>query len=81
VDVATRQQIYELMDARAAEGVAILWVSTDFDELAKVSDRILLCAGGTIAGTIAPPYTRDRITSEVYSATARVGTREGIAAS
>jgi ribose transport system ATP-binding protein len=81
VDVATRQQIYELMDARAAQGVAILWVSTDFDELAKVSDRILLCAGGTIAGTIAPPYTRDRITSEVYSVTARGGAREGIAAS
>jgi len=80
VDVATRQQIYELMHARAAQGVAILWVSTDFDELAKVSDRILLCAGGTIAGTIAPPYTRDRITSEVYSATARGGAREGVAA-
>jgi ribose transport system ATP-binding protein len=81
VDVATRQQIYELMHARAAQGVAILWVSTDFDELAKVSDRILLCASGTIAGMIAPPYTRDRITSEVYSATARGGAREVAVAS
>ena len=41
VDVATRHQIYELMRARAAQGVAILWVSTDFDELASVSHRIL----------------------------------------
>ncbi len=76
VDVATRHQIYELMRARAAQGVAILWISTDFDELATVSHRILLCAGGGIAGTMAPPYSRDRITSEVYSATARGGARE-----
>jgi ribose transport system ATP-binding protein len=76
VDVATRHQIYELMRARAAEGVAILWVSTDFDELATVSNRILLCAHGAIAGTITPPYSRDRITSEVYSATARGAARE-----
>jgi ribose transport system ATP-binding protein len=71
VDVATRQQIYELMRARAADGAAILWVTTDFDELATMAHRILLCAGGTIAGSLAPPYSRDRITSEVYSTTAR----------
>ena len=71
VDVATRQQIYELMRGRAAEGAAILWVTTDFDELATMADRILLCAGGMIAGTMAPPYSRDRITSEVYSTAAR----------
>ncbi len=76
VDVATRHQIYELMRARAAKGAAILWVSTDFDELATVSQRILLCANGRIAGSIAPPYSRDRITSEVYSATARGAARE-----
>ncbi len=81
VDVATRHEIYELMRARAAQGVGILWVSTDFDELATVSHRILLCAHGTIAGSIAPPYSRDRITSEVYSATARGTAREVTTAS
>ncbi len=55
--MATRHQIYEMMRERAARGVGILWVSTDFDELATVSHRILLCAGGAIAGEIAPPYT------------------------
>jgi ribose transport system ATP-binding protein len=67
VDVATREQIYELMRLRAAAGAGILWVTTDFDELATMAHRILLCAGGVIAGTMAPPYTRDRITSEIYS--------------
>jgi ribose transport system ATP-binding protein len=79
VDVATRHQIYELMRARAAAGGAILWVTTDFDELATMAHRILVCAGGRIAGAIAPPYSRDRITSEVYSTTAR-GAREATVA-
>jgi ribose transport system ATP-binding protein len=79
VDVATRQQIYDLMRARAAAGGAILWVTTDFDELATMAHRILLCAGGRIAGEMAPPYSRDRITSEVYSTTAR-GAREATVA-
>ncbi len=80
VDVATRHQIYELMRTRAAQGVAILWVSTDFDELATMSHRILLCAHGQIAGSMAPPFSRDRITSEVYSATARGAAKEVTAA-
>jgi ribose transport system ATP-binding protein len=76
VDVATRHEIYELMRERAREGVAILWVSTDFDELATVAHRIVLCSSGVIAGTIRPPFSRDRITSEVYGAAARLGQRE-----
>jgi ribose transport system ATP-binding protein len=79
VDVATREQIYELMRMRAAEGAGILWVTTDFDELATMAHRILLCAGGSIAGTMDPPYSRDRITSAVYSTTAR-GARDETAA-
>lgn len=76
VDVATRHEIYELMRARAREGAAILWISTDFDELATVAQRILLCHAGVIVGEIAPPYSRDRITSEVYGAAARGGQKE-----
>jgi ribose transport system ATP-binding protein len=73
VDVATRAQVYDFMRARCAAGVAILWVSTDFDELATACDRILLCADGVIAGTVpGPPFTRDRITGEVYATAARV---------
>jgi ribose transport system ATP-binding protein len=76
VDVGTRQEIYEIMRARCRQGVGILWVSTDFDELATVANRILVCAGGVIATSLEPPFTRDRITSEVY-ATAVGGARKG----
>jgi ribose transport system ATP-binding protein len=70
VDVATRSEIYELMRSLRAEGLAVLWVSTDFDELAAVADRILVCAAGRIVGQVpGPPFSRDRIASEVYGAT------------
>jgi ribose transport system ATP-binding protein len=71
VDVATRAEIYELLRGLASGGVGILWVSTDFDELATVADRVLVCAGGTVVGEVpGPPFTRDQITAEVYAASA-----------
>jgi ribose transport system ATP-binding protein len=76
VDVATRAETYEIMRARCRDGVGILWVSTDFDELAAVSHRILVCVGGVIAGSLTPPFSRDQITSEVYAKAAVRGRRE-----
>jgi ribose transport system ATP-binding protein len=75
VDVATRDEIYALLRGLAGRGIAILWVSTDFDELAAVSDRVLVCAGGGVVGEVpGPPFARDQITAEVYAASAA---REG----
>jgi ribose transport system ATP-binding protein len=71
VDVSTRADIYELMRSLAKQGVGILWVSTDFDELAAVADRIVVCAGGSVVGEVpGPPFSREKITSEVYAASA-----------
>jgi ribose transport system ATP-binding protein len=71
VDVATRAEIYELLRGLAGGGVGILWVSTDFDELAAVASRVLVCAGGTVVAEVpGPPFSRDQITAEVYAASA-----------
>jgi ribose transport system ATP-binding protein len=71
VDVATRADIYEMMRGLAATGVGILWVSTDFDELAAISDRVLVCAGGSVVAEVSgPPFSREKITAEVYAASA-----------
>jgi ribose transport system ATP-binding protein len=71
VDVATRAEIYGMLRGLAAGGVGILWVSTDFDELAAVSDRVLVCAGGAVVTEVpGPPFSRDQITAEVYAASA-----------
>lgn len=69
VDVATRAELYEMLRGLAKSGTSILWVSTDFDELAEVADRVLICSDGVVAAELSTgPITRDRITAEVYSA-------------
>jgi ribose transport system ATP-binding protein len=71
VDVGTRLQIYRLTGELAKAGTAILWVTTDFNELAAVSQRILICASGKIAKElVGPGFTRDQISAEVYAASA-----------
>lgn len=72
VDVGTRAEINGMLRHLAATGVSIIWISTDFDELADVAGRVLICSDGVIAAQIdSGPITRDRITAEVYAAGAR----------
>jgi ribose transport system ATP-binding protein len=77
VDVATRAEIYEIMRGLCDQGTGVLWVTTDFDELAAVCQRIAVCDAGRIVTHVpGPPFSRDRITSEVYAAAAARGARE-----
>jgi len=73
VDVATRAEIYRIVEDLARKGTAVLWVTTDFDELAAVSDRILIVDGGVVTSELTGGrFTHDEITSAVYaSSTAR----------
>jgi ribose transport system ATP-binding protein len=73
VDVATRTEIYRIVEDLARNGTAVLWVTTDFDELAAVSDRILIVDGGVVTSELTGGrFTHDEITSAVYaSSTAR----------
>jgi ribose transport system ATP-binding protein len=48
VDIGARSEIYRLIRAAVADGCAVLVVSSDFDELIHVSDRILVLAGGRV---------------------------------
>jgi ABC-type sugar transport system ATPase subunit len=52
IDIGARAQIHEVIERCAGEGIAILLVSTDSDELARLSDRILILAGGGLAQTL-----------------------------
>lgn len=48
VDVATRQQIHNLLRTQAAENKAVLYVSSDLTELLEVADEIAVMASGKI---------------------------------
>ena len=54
IDVGTKQEIYQLLRKLAAQGVAILLYSTDYDELIGCCDRVMVlydgCVGRELAG-------------------------------
>lgn len=48
VDISTRIQIYTLIRELAERGVSVLLVSSDFEEVLGLSDRVLIMSEGTI---------------------------------
>jgi ribose transport system ATP-binding protein len=52
VDVGAKAEIYALMDQLAGEGVAILMISSDLEEILGMSDRVLVLHQGRLAGVL-----------------------------
>jgi ribose transport system ATP-binding protein len=50
IDVGAKQEIYQLMRALADNGVSILMISSDMEEVIGVSDRIAVMHEGAISG-------------------------------
>jgi ribose transport system ATP-binding protein len=53
IDVGTKQEIYELMRKLADEGAAILFYSTDYEELLGMCERVLILYRGAIVRELA----------------------------
>ncbi len=53
IDVGAKSEIYQLMNRLAAEGKAILMISSELPEVMGMSDRILVMCRGRIAGDYA----------------------------
>ncbi|MCZ2343385.1 MAG: sugar ABC transporter ATP-binding protein [Bacteroidales bacterium] len=60
VDVGAKAEIYQLIDELAGQGVAILMISSDMEELLGMSDRVIVLHEGRVAGEL----SRDQL-SEV----------------
>ena len=52
VDIGAKQEIYRLMEALADQGVAVLFVSSEMEEILGMSDRALVLHEGRLAGEI-----------------------------
>jgi ribose transport system ATP-binding protein len=52
IDVGAKQEIYRLMEKLAAAGVAILFVSSEMEEVLGMSDRALVMHEGRITGEL-----------------------------
>ncbi|MCA9036961.1 MAG: sugar ABC transporter ATP-binding protein [Planctomycetaceae bacterium] len=60
IDVGAKQEIYHLMDELAGEGMAVLFVSSELEEIIGMSDRSLVMHEGRITGEL----QRDELTEE-----------------
>jgi rhamnose transport system ATP-binding protein len=52
VDVGSKAEIHRLMGELAAQGLAIILISSELPELLGMSDRIAVMRGGTIVGEL-----------------------------
>ena len=60
VDVGAKQEIYDLIGDRVAAGLAVLFASSEMEELLRLADRALVLHEGRLAGEL----TRRRMTEE-----------------
>jgi len=66
VDVGAKQEIYAEINKLAAEGLAIVLVSSELPEVLGLSDRILVLHEGRVTGQ----FSRDEATAEGVMAAA-----------
>ncbi len=52
VDIGAKQEIYRLMEELSANGVAILFVSSEMEEVISMSDRVFVMHEGRITGEL-----------------------------
>ncbi|MDE2125740.1 MAG: sugar ABC transporter ATP-binding protein [Armatimonadetes bacterium] len=60
IDVGAKSEIYKLMNQLAAQGCAIIMISSELPEVLGMSDRILVMHEGSVAGEL----SRDQATQE-----------------
>jgi len=56
VDVGTRSEIYAILRDLAAQGLAVLFISSDFEEVLGISDRIIVITEGRVAANLKSDY-------------------------
>ena len=70
VDIGARSEIYHLVRAAVEAGASVIAVSSDFEELARVCDRVLVIAGGRIAADLSgAELDPQRLTELTYATT------------
>jgi ribose transport system ATP-binding protein len=74
IDVGAKQEVYRLMEELAKQGVAILFVSSEMEEILRMSDRVLVMHQGRIAGELARPELSEKAVMQLATGGVRVTT-------
>ncbi len=76
VDVGAKRQIYELLTTLAREGMGVLLISSEIEEVLGLSHRVLVLRAGRIVAEFAgEAATRDAVMSAAFQATPSVAGR------
>jgi ABC-type sugar transport system ATPase subunit len=74
VDVGAKDEIYELIDGLAKEGMGIIVISSELEELVRLCDRILsVYDGGIVAEISGDEITPERVSSSYLTSAAVSG--------
>jgi ribose transport system ATP-binding protein len=67
VDIGARAEIYSTVREAVTAGASVLLAASDFEELAELSDRVLILGNGTIDGQVTGPnIDPDHLTELTY---------------
>jgi ABC-type sugar transport system ATPase subunit len=61
IDVGAKDEVFRLVRRLADEGVAVLYLTSEIREARSLAHRVLVMAGGRIAGSFAPDATEEEI--------------------
>lgn len=76
VDVGSREDIYQLIEALAREGVAILLISSDLKELLALSHRTLVVREATVVAQLGPQASEHDIVAAATLEPSRIAKYE-----
>jgi ribose transport system ATP-binding protein len=60
IDVGTKQELYQLLRKLADSGAAIIFYSTDYDELVGCCDRVLVLYDGAVQSELSGAEITER---------------------
>jgi ABC-type sugar transport system ATPase subunit len=68
VDVGTKEHVYALVRSLAEDGLAILFISSELEEIALVADRTLVFSRGRVSSELPGSATRSEIVHRLFEA-------------
>jgi ribose transport system ATP-binding protein len=68
VDVGARRALLEATRQSAQDGAAVLYVSSEVEDLAAVCDRLLVLEEGVVARDLTGPFTAESVLAAIFHA-------------
>jgi erythritol transport system ATP-binding protein len=72
IDIGAKAEIYRTMRELAAEGIGIIFVTSDLEEVLALSDRVVVMADGHVTGE----FPKDALAADVIAAATPAKTKE-----